>query len=345
MIVRLLLTYILILFTLLIKSQTWINVTQDYINNSSFEDYTACPLGNSSPTQQWIDSCVCWTTPTYATSDYFNACNSNGLNGVPNNTLAYYQPSFHGDGYCGFLAYSISPNKMWSEYVQTKLKRPLVANEIYNFTMRINRANGFNFSVKNIGAHFSKDSLRDKLITKPYNFTPTVLNNTGFLNDTLGWTLVSGNFKATGNEEYLTIGWYGDTITSDYMWFTPPDTVPITGELLYLTETYYLVDSLTLSIQSKKNISNFDINVFTPNDDGVNDYIDFDTYNLSALSFNIYNRWGSLIFTSNDIHLKWNGLNNCDSKLNEGVYFYTLSAEIPDIKGKIQKQGYISIIN
>jgi gliding motility-associated-like protein len=343
--VRFRLTYIFLIFCLFTKSQNYINVTTDYITNPSFEDYTACPLGNSFPTQQWIDSCKGWTTPTYATSDYFNACNSNGLNDVPNNTLAYYQPSFHGNGYCGFLAYSISPNQMWSEYLQTKLKQKLVANEIYNFTMRINRANGFNFSVKNIGAHFSKDSLRDKTTTRPFNFTPTVLNSTGFLNDTLDWTLVSGTFKANGNEEYLTIGWYGDTITSDYTWFTPPDTVPVTGELLYLTETYYLVDSLTLSVKNKKNISNFDVNVFTPNNDGVNDVIDFSTYNLSSLSFNIYNRWGILVFKSNDINLKWNGLNNNNSKLNEGVYFYILSAEMPDIKDKVQKQGYISIFN
>jgi len=329
-----------------IKSQTWLNVTTDYINNPSFEEYTYCPTSNSAyPASMWIDSCTNWSAPTLGTSDYFNTCNTNGLNDVPNNTNAEYQPTFHGNAYCGFLAYALYSNQMWSEYVQTKLKKKLIANEIYNFTMRINRANGYNFSVKNIGAHFSKDSLRTKLKYKPFNNTPTIINTSGFLNDTLNWTLVSGSFIAEGDEDYLTIGWFGDTITSDYSFFIPPDTIPITGELLYLTETYYLVDSLNLSIQTKKNIADFNINVFTPNNDGTNDYIDFSTYNLNLLNYSVYNRWGNLIFTSNDINLKWSGINNSNQPLTDGVYYYIINAEIPDIKDKIQKKGYLSIIH
>lgn len=328
------------------KSQTGVNVTTDYINNPSFEEYARCPLSNSAfPNSMWIDSCKYWTAPTMGTSDYFNACNTNGLNSIPYNTSGGFQYSYHGNGYCGFLAYDITFPPLWCEYIQTKLKKKLIPNEIYNFSMRINRANDYNFSVQNIGAHFSKDSLTNKTTTKPYNFLPTVINKTGFLNDTLGWTLVSGSFKANGNEEYLTIGWFGDTITSDYMFFIPPDTVPITGELLYVPSIYYLVDSLNLSVNSEKSIENFNINIFTPNADGINDYIDFSLYNLSSLNFNIYNRWGNLVYKSNDINLKWNGKNNTNDFLNDGVYFYIIKAETPEIKTIIQKQGYISIIH
>lgn len=346
--------YIFLIFCISANSQNYINVTADYITNPSFEDHTSCPLGLTSVTDHWIDSCIGWTTPTYATSDYFNSCNTNGSVGVPNNYPATYQPSFHGKGYCGFLAYSSWSNSTWSEYIQTKLKKKLVTNEIYSFSMRINRANNFNISVQNIGANFSKDSLRNYNYFHPFNFTPTILNKTGFLNDTLNWTIVSGSFKATGDEEYLTIGWFGDTIqkgqfgntlTTDCYFLIPPDTDIVTGELLFVPEIYYLVDSLTLSAPTKKNISNFSVNIFTPNNDGVNDVIDFSIYNLSTLNFDVYNRWGNLVFTSNDINLKWSGLNFNNNKLNDGVYFYILSAEIPDVKDKIQKQGYISIIN
>lgn len=333
---RFFITYFFLFFALFIKSQNYINVTSDYINNPSFEEYSSCPQGlSASPNNLWIDSCKYWTTPTKATSDYFNSCNGSNSVSVPINYPATYQPSFHGNAYCGFLAYSSEPS-LWCEYVQTKLKKKLIGNEFYSFSMRINRANDYNFSVKQIGAYFSKDSLRNKTTTKPFNLTPTILNKTGFLNDTSAWTLVSGSFKAMGDEEYLTIGWFGDTITSDYTFFIPPDTVPVTGELLYVPSIYYLVDSLTLSISTKKNISNFDVNLFTPNNDGVNDVIDFSSYNLSSLSFNIYNRWGNLIFTSNDINLKWSGLNSANNKLNDGVYFYCIQTETETYKGFIQ---------
>ena len=348
-------TYTLILFSLVIKSQTWLNVTTDYINNPSFEEYTACPQNTSDfPSNMWIDSCKYWTAPTMGTSDYFNSCQTNTIVSIPLNYPLTYQPSFHGNAYCGFLAYSAWSASTWSEYIQTKLKKKLIENEIYYFTMRINRANYYNFSVQNIGAHFSKDSLSNKTYHLPINIKPTVLNNTGFLNDTINWTLISGSFLAKGGEEYLTIGWFGDSIKNedfgnpletDCYFLIPPDTDAISHELLFVPEIYYAVDSLTLSIQTKKNISNFNVNIFTPNNDGVNDYLDFSSYNLSIMNFNVYNRWGNLIFTSNDVNLKWIGINNSNLPLTDGVYYYIINAEIPDIKDKIQKKGYLSIIH
>lgn len=335
-------------------SQTLINVTSQYINNPSFEDYTSCPQANSSyPNGMWIDSCKHWTAPTIGTSDYFNACNTSGSNSVPKNYLAY-QPAYSGNSYCGFLAYSVdytvNPPKLWCEYLQTKLKQKLIGGEKYNFSMRINRCDGFNFSVKQIGVHFSKDSLRDKTTTVPYNFTPTVLNNTGFLNDTLDWTLVTGNFIANGGEEYLTIGWFGDTITSDYSFFIPPDTVPITGELLYLTESYYFVDSLNLSIVKYNDINTatdfneYNINIITPNNDGVNDVIDFSKYQLNEFEINIYNRWGNKVFWSKDTKLKWNGYNKNQTPLTDGAYYYILNCK-NSYDNIVTKNGYLTIIN
>ena len=53
----------------------------------------------------WIDSVVGWYAPTTGTSDYFNACNTTA-NSTPSNNVTY-QPTFHGTGYCGFLAWEI----------------------------------------------------------------------------------------------------------------------------------------------------------------------------------------------------------------------------------------------
>lgn len=335
-------TFILFaLFTDNLTAQTWTNVTSQYIQNPSFEEYTACPQGNSLyPSQMWIDSVVGWYAPTQGTSDYFNSCNTTA-NSTPSNNITY-QPTFDGVGYCGFLAYSVWDDLMWSEYIQTKLKQPLKANATYQFTMRINRANGFNFAVQNIGANFSKNANTDYTGTKPYNLTPTVLNATGFLTDTLGWMLVSGEFTATGDENYLTIGWFGDTISSDFIFFIPPDIDTTNGDSLYLTETYYFVDSLTLSEQTF-DIENFNINVITPNGDGSNDFLDFSVYDLQELSFTVFNRWGNQVFNSDDVGLKWDGKNKQNKQLSDGTYFYILNA-VTNTGKQINKHNSITIL-
>lgn len=331
-----------LLWTSNTHAQNWIDVTDKYILNPSFEEFTACPQGNSLyPSQMWIDSVVGWCAPTQGTSDYFSACNTS-FNSVPSNFSAGFQFAFEGIAYCGFLAYSLSNNVMWSEYIQTKLLQPLKPNTVYQFTMRVNRGNDRNLSVQNIGANFTANANKDFTTTKPFDLSPTILNNSGFLNDTLNWTLVSGEFTATGNENYLTIGWFGDTISSDFNWFIPPDIDSITGDSLFLTETYYLVDSLTFS-ELIFDIENYEINVLTPNDDGNNDYLDFSIYNLSELSFTVFNRWGNKVFHSTDTQLKWDGKRNDGKKLIDGTYFYILNATVETGK-QINKHQPLTIL-
>jgi gliding motility-associated-like protein len=47
---------------------------------------------------------------------------------------------------------------------------------------------------------------------------------------------------------------------------------------------------------------------FTPNGDGINDIIYVDGWGIRKLNyFRIYNRWGELLFESNDIKIGWDG--------------------------------------
>jgi gliding motility-associated-like protein len=75
-------------------------------------------------------------------------------------------------------------------------------------------------------------------------------------------------------------------------------------------------------------------NVFTPNQDGVND-----TFEIGALPQNcrlyIYDRWGKLIFESGNYNHEWNG----EGEL-AAVYFYVLET----LDGKRMK-GYILVLN
>ncbi len=91
-------------------AQQWQNVTNQYINNPSFEDYWSCPQGFSGPSAYWIDSCKYWYTPSYATPDYYNSCSTFSTSGIPIVGVPLnqfgFQKAFDGYAYCGFYAFS-----------------------------------------------------------------------------------------------------------------------------------------------------------------------------------------------------------------------------------------------
>ena len=71
------------------------------------------------------------------------------------------------------------------------------------------------------------------------------------------------------------------------------------------------------------------INIFTPNSDGINDFfapINLDDYpNPSVL---IYNRWGKLVYVNEDYQNDWTGLHyESNDELKEGIYYYIIDPE------------------
>jgi hypothetical protein len=86
-------------------------------------------------------------------------------------------------------------------------------------------------------------------------------------------------------------------------------------------------------------------NVFTPNDDGFNDYYSMERRNEAGELINIlppdncrgafqyiriYNRWGRTVFTSTDRNFRWLGLDE-----SAGVYFYHIVYTNRDFKGTV----------
>ena len=67
-------------------------------------------------------------------------------------------------------------------------------------------------------------------------------------------------------------------------------------------------------------------NVFSPNSDGVNDFLEYNYENIEEFELHILNRWGNLVYQASEISSFWDGnINNKGAK--EGVYFYYYSAK------------------
>lgn len=89
-------------------------------------------------------------------------------------------------------------------------------------------------------------------------------------------------------------------------------------------------DQVTIFVEY---ISAYNIpNAFSPNGDGLNDVLYVINHlNITLLEFTIYDRWGELVFTSNDIHNGWDGtINNQEAEV--GTYMYVMRALDEDQK-------------
>ncbi len=78
-------------------------------------------------------------------------------------------------------------------------------------------------------------------------------------------------------------------------------------------------------------------NVFTPNNDGINDIFTFKNTGLQTLTCTLFNRWGMEIYSYNAINSGWDGRTYGEQIAPVGTYYYILSATCVD---GTQKQGH-----
>jgi len=65
-------------------------------------------------------------------------------------------------------------------------------------------------------------------------------------------------------------------------------------------------------------------NVFTPNNDGVNDFFTIRTTGYESLNCTIYNRYGSVVYQFSGLNGWWDGRNHAGIKCSNGTYFVIL---------------------
>ncbi|WP_157454175.1 T9SS type B sorting domain-containing protein, partial [Crocinitomix catalasitica] len=103
-------------------------------------------------------------------------------------------------------------------------------------------------------------------------------------------------------------------------------------------------DTLCKVINIYEPIKLDNVNIFTPNGDGLNDLFTFINHQASISEFScvIVNRWGIKIHEMNDITDSWDGTDMSGSKCQDGVYFYTYLAT-SDNGTKIEGQSTVTI--
>ncbi|MBX3101706.1 MAG: fibronectin type III domain-containing protein [Bacteroidetes bacterium] len=70
-------------------------------------------------------------------------------------------------------------------------------------------------------------------------------------------------------------------------------------------------------------------NVFTPNNDGINDHFEV-TEGPSDIIFQVFSRWGTLVYSTSRLPVRWNGrIENTGTECPEGSYVYTYKVSAP----------------
>lgn len=309
---------------------------ENLLINGDFEEYVACPENETyhlEPPPLEIEQCIGWKSPTYGTSDYLNSCSSNWGVSTPVNFLGYQKP-LTGNGYLGALFYSNTggtgldgyTGSMWWEYVQGVFKTELIKDNIYNIVFYISIGDGSDYAIKEFGAYISKEPISSINTANLTVIPQLVFTNETYFKDTSSWIKIEGLYRADGGEKYITIGNFKSNIETD--------TINIQKLEIQSFISYFYIDGAKIyDVSIEQPISN----VFSPNNDGVNDY--WHLPNLPGYKVTIYNRWGNHIINSELIDFKWNGKNNNDVLCSEGTYFYVISKEnstVNSIKGFIQ---------
>jgi gliding motility-associated-like protein len=84
-------------------------------------------------------------------------------------------------------------------------------------------------------------------------------------------------------------------------------------------------------------------NVFTPNNDGSNDFFLVSTEGIEALDVKIYDRWGVLMAELTSPQQGWNGKAKNGKDAVDGTYYYVLGAKGSDLK-EYKASGFFTLI-
>ena len=82
-------------------------------------------------------------------------------------------------------------------------------------------------------------------------------------------------------------------------------------------------------------------NIFSPNDDGINDVFVVKSNGVNEFVLDVFNRWGAIVYSQTARRLQWDGRTSAGVLLPCGNYFYHITST--DLKG-YKKAGVILLV-
>lgn len=302
---------------------------KNLVPNGSFEEITQCygdPALSGFDIFQW-SGCTGWTCPTYGSSDLWCKNPVFGSHSTPDTGFGFQYPR-SGENMAGIFPFV--KHEEYREYIQCQLTQPLIKGNYYHFSMYLNNSvtNSYASTTSCMQVYFSDFDITQPTSYLPLPVLPQIKNDPlNFYQDTANWILFEGNYKAVGNEGFMTIGCF-DNDAEISISNVITDT---TGTDIY----FYIDDVQLLEIPS----SSYFPNIFSPNNDNINDYYIPSIVNIPDWEVIITNRWGNIVTILNDDTPFWDGKTGKDWA-EDGVYFYRLNSS----DKTFNESGFIQLI-
>ena len=234
-------------------------------------------------------------------------------------------------------------------------------------------ANGatYCYKVKSIGDYFAPGFIHpiinwsQETCSSPIDKTPpcapvlSVNPNCTNIENFLTWTNPN---HSCANDVIMYYIYYSPSNNSDYTFLdtisNPNDTTYLHQDLVSIAGCYYVtaIDSFMNESMSSNlvclDIDSCDLyhlpNVFTPDGDGYNDYfIPFPYDFVEKIDLQIFNRWGKLVFTTEDPNINWDGKDKYTKQYcSDGVYYYICDVYEIKLEGLTKRtiQGFVHLL-
>lgn len=332
---------ILLIFTALLLSFACFS----QVANGGFELNSGLPIS----TGEWA-LVNAWSNAgsANASPDYYHSNGSLGGD-LPETPLAMVSPH-EGNAIMGFVASGVKGTN-YREYIVNELATPLELGKKYQLSFYITNGertatSAAGLACSDLGVCFST-SAPVQIGTSPINAVPDFVKQNVIYDR--NWISISFAFTATENFSHFTLGLFGDD--------SEKTIVNMEGTNAALA--YYFVDQFEIQEldegfvsdsdpKSEENVSetieiiepdHFYIpNAFTPNGDGDNDVFLPISSEIAHFTLRIFNKWGQVVFETDDVGRGWNGQCHEGKEANIDVYVW----EISYINNEMQDQDKLT---
>ncbi len=200
---------------------------QNLVPNGSFEEYTQCPVSFG-----WAEYAVGWQQLYTRSADYFNACNTNGVAGIPSNEFGY-QHAADGQAYVGMGTY-LDGDPLYREFLGVELVEPLQPGVpvCLSFKMAMggfgsDPGNSAPYTAKGVGLQFFVDLPASSNPFWESEWASYLYPNSAALyldvlpTDTSLWYAVSGTYIPDSAYRYMVVGnFFADSLSSPFLFDT-----------------------------------------------------------------------------------------------------------------------------
>lgn len=240
---------------------------QNLVPNGSFELYKKLPTQVSISTNILDQYLFNWSSPSYATPDYFNANSTVKDAIIPN--LVVLRPfskgfvNIHivpisGIGITGIvnlyqykhqICSSCTP-EYYTEYIRNKLYKPLTKNVKYTGSFYCFIGDTPSLIINKLGMLISENENLvytniDTVYVQNYfaDSNKPQITNDEYLKKLNVWKQISGSFKAKGGEEFVTLGYFKQSDANEILDFTQ---IKFYNDSMTSFSNYIYIDSVSL---------------------------------------------------------------------------------------------------